>query len=66
MEGLIARKWETSILQMLKTHGAQLAPKKVAGTFDGYTEAWMKDSYPCNSLHGLMEAVRADEENSEK
>jgi len=63
MEGLIARKWETSILQMLKRHGAQLARKEVAGTFDGYTESWMQDSYPCNSLHGLMEAVRTDEDN---
>jgi hypothetical protein len=62
MDGLIARKWETSLLQMLKRRGAKLAPKQVAGKFDGYTEAWLTTSFPVDSLQTLMEIVRDDEE----
>ena len=63
MDGLIAREWETSILQMLKRHGAKLASEEVAGKFDGYTEAWIADSFPARFLHDLMELVREDEES---
>jgi Probable Zinc-ribbon domain len=62
MDGLLAREWETSILQMLKQHGAQLAVEEVAGKFDGYTEAWVEDSLSVNSLRELMGMVRKDEE----
>ena len=61
MDGLIAREWETSILQMLKRHGAKLAAEEVAGKFDGYTEAWLTDSYKVKSIRDLMDAVEADE-----
>ena len=63
MDGLIAREWETSILQMLKRHGAKLAPEEVAGKFDGYTEAWLHDSLPIDSLKALMIMVHEDEIN---
>jgi len=61
-DGLLAREWEASILQMLKQHGAQLAAEEVAGKFDGYSEAWVEDSLSVNSLRELMEMVRKDEE----
>jgi len=61
MDGLIAREWESSILQMLKHHGAELATENVAGKFDGYTEAWLTDTYKANSLRELMDMVDADE-----
>ncbi len=61
MDGLLARGWETSILQMLRAQGAQLAPAQVAGHFDGYTEAWLTSSYPVKELALLMEQVRAGE-----
>ena len=61
MEGLIAREWETSILQMLKRHGAKLAPEEVAGKFDGYTEAWLTKSFQVKSLRELMDEVERDE-----
>jgi hypothetical protein len=63
MDGLIAREWETSILQMLKRHGAKLSPDEVAGKFDGYTEAWLRDSMPITSLTELMDLVHADEDS---
>ena len=61
MDGLMARVWESSILQMLERHCAKLAPEEVAGKFDGYTEAWISESYRTNSLLELMEAVQIDE-----
>lgn len=62
MDGLIARAWETSILQMLKRHGAKLASEEVAGKFDGYTEAWITESFKVSSLGELMDSVRRDED----
>ena len=62
MDGLIAREWETSILQMLKRHGARLAPEEVVGKFDGYTEAWLTASYGAKSLRELMDTVQRDED----
>jgi hypothetical protein len=63
MDGLIARGWETSILRMLKRHGANLAPIDIAGKFDGYSEAWQQDSFPVKSLRELMDRVIVDEED---
>ena len=62
MDGLVARQWEASILQMLRRHGAKLAPAEVSGKFDGYTEAWLADSYDAKSIRGLMDAVERDED----
>jgi hypothetical protein len=61
MDGLIAQEWETSILQMLKRNGAELANDDVAGKFNGYTEAWMASSFPADSLKDLMKRVQDDE-----
>lgn len=61
MDGLITREWETSILRMLKRHGAKLGPEEIAGKFDGYTEAWLTESYEAKSLRDLMDAVKNDE-----
>lgn len=61
MDGLLTRGWETSILQMLRAHGAHLAPTEAAGHFDGYTEAWIASSYPVRTLAELMNQVQADE-----
>jgi hypothetical protein len=48
---------------MLKRHGAKLSPDEVAGKFDGYTEAWLRDSMPITSLTELMDLVHADEDS---
>lgn len=61
MDGLIAQKWETSILKMLKRSGAKLATQGVAGKFEGYTEAWLTASFPADSLKYLMNKVLDDE-----
>ena len=62
MDGLIAREWETSILQMLKRREARIGDESIAGRFDGYTEAWITTSFPALTLHDLMESVRNDEQ----
>ena len=62
MDGLMAQEWETSMLRYLRKNGAKLGPKEVAGKFDGYSEAWLKNNFEMNSLTQLMEAIR-DSEN---
>ncbi len=54
MDGLIAREWETSILRMLKNKGADLSNPKIAGKFDGYSEAWSKSTFDVKSIKDLM------------
>ena len=66
MDGLIAREWEISILQMLKRHGAKLAPEEIAGKFDGYTEAWTTHSFSSYSLRHMMDLVLEDESHNSK
>ena len=58
MDGLLAQDWETDLLRFLKRNGAKLGPIEVAGKFDGYSEAWTKDSFHMTSLKELMDKVR--------
>ena len=52
--GDLARQWETSILRMLKAKGADLSNPKVAGKFDGFSEAWSKATFEVKSIKELM------------
>ena len=61
MDGLLTQNWETDILRMLKRKGAKLSPGEIAGKFDGYSESWIKQTYPVGSLKELMEVVRNEE-----
>ena len=54
MDGLIVREWETAILRMLKAKGADLSNSKIAGKFDGYSEAWSKSTFEVSSIKELM------------
>ena len=62
MDGLIAREWETSILRMLKSKGADLSNHKIAGKFDGYSEAWSKSTFEVKSIKELMRMTEEFEE----
>lgn len=62
MDGYLTRDWETSILKMLKLKGATLGDSEVAGRFDGYTEAWLEETFPAKSLRDLMDYVEELEE----
>lgn len=54
MDGLLTQKWETSILRMLKSKGADLSNGEIAGKFDGYSEAWSKTTFGAKSIKELM------------
>ena len=58
MNGDLARQWETDILRMLRKKNAVVGSTDIAGRFTGYTESWMKNSFPVSSLKDLMEYVR--------
>ena len=54
MEGTLARDLERRILNSLKSLDAELGNQDIAGRFSGYTECWIEESYPVNSLIELV------------
>ena len=66
MEGHLTQQWETAILRMLKAKGADLSNSKIAGKFDGYSEAWSKSKFEVKSIKELMRLTEEFEENSLK
>jgi hypothetical protein len=54
IDGHLSRQWETAILRMLKAKGADLSNEKIAGKFDGYSEAWSKSTFEVSSIKELM------------
>jgi hypothetical protein len=63
MDGHLTQKWETAILRMLKSRGADLSNSKIAGKFDGYSEAWSKSTFEAKSIKELMRLTEEFEEN---
>ena len=66
MDGHLTQQWETAILRMLKAKGADLSNSKIAGKFDGYSEAWSKSTFEVKSIKELMrltEEFEADGKN---
>jgi hypothetical protein len=63
IDGLLAQNWETSILRMLRAKGADLSNEKIAGKFDGYSEAWSKSTFQADSIKQLMEITESYEDN---
>ncbi len=53
-DGHLIQQWETAILRMLKARGADLSNAKIAGKFDGYSEAWSKSTFEVSSIMELM------------
>ena len=66
IDGLLARNWETAILRMLKAKGADLSNAKIAGKFDGYSEAWSKSTFEVKSIKDLMRLTEEFEEENDK
>jgi len=62
MDGHLAQQWETAILRMLKANGADLSNEKIAGKFDGYSEAWSKSTFEVKSIQELMRITEEFEE----
>lgn len=62
MDGALARSFETSILKSLKMRGAIMAHKTDIRQFDGWTEAWTRDSLSVTSFKQLLGWVYEDDE----
>ena len=62
MDGHLTKNWETAILRMLKVKGADLSNSKIAGKFDGYSEAWSKSTFEAKSIRELMRLTEEFEE----
>ena len=62
MDGHLTQNWETAILRMLKAKGADLSNAKIAGKFDGYSEAWSKSTFEAKSIKDLMRLTEEYEE----
>jgi len=63
MDGHLTKQWETAILRMLRVKGADLANSKIAGKFDGYSEAWSKSTFEVKSIRELMRLTEEFEGN---
>jgi hypothetical protein len=64
MDGHLTQQWETAILRMLKAKGADLSNEKIAGKFDGYSEAWSKSTFEVKSIKELMRLTEEFEERN--
>jgi len=64
MDGHLTQQWETAILRMLKAKGADLSNSKIAGKFDGYSEAWSKSTFEVSSIKELMRLTEEFESDS--
>lgn len=62
MDGHLTQQWETSILRMIKSKGADLSNSKIAGKFDGYSEAWSKSTFEVETIKQLMSLTEEYEE----
>lgn len=62
MDGHLTQQWETAILRMLKTKGADLSNDKIVGKFDGYSEAWSKATFEVRTIKELMRLTEEFEE----
>lgn len=62
MDGHLTQNWETAILRMLKAKGADLSNAKIAGKFDGYSEAWSRSTFEVKSIKELMRLTEEFEE----
>ncbi len=63
MDGHLTQQWETAILRMLKDKGADLSNSKIAGKFDGYSEAWSKSTFEVKSIKDLMRLTEEFEDS---
>ena len=72
MDGHLTGNWETSILKMLRSKGAQMGPAKGdinklskadSKAFVG-TEMWLKESFRANSINELMRLTEEFEAGS--
>ena len=64
MEGHLAQQLETEILHAVERRGAVLGHKAQIEKFDGYSEAWTKDSLSVTSFKQLLDWVYEDDQST--
>lgn len=64
MEGHLAQQLETAILHAVERRGAVLGHKAQIEKFDGYSEAWTKDSLTVTCFKQLLDWVYEDDQNT--
>jgi uncharacterized Zn-finger protein len=57
-DGALAQSWERDILAFLRFNGGQFADQIGLEPFDGYTECWLRESFPVTSLAQLKNLVQ--------
>ena len=57
MDGVLTAELETDLLRLLRSLGAQVGKVDEYGKFDGYTESWVKSSYPVTKLIELINKI---------
>lgn len=62
MDGHLTQRLETAILHAVERRGAVLGHKAQVEKFDGYSEAWTKDSLEVPSLKQLLDWVYEDDD----
>jgi hypothetical protein len=50
---------------MLRAQGADLSNDKIAGKFDGYSEAWSRGTFEVSSIKELMKLTEEFEANGQ-
>ena len=61
MEGILAQSLERRSLQALKRRGAKFSNRSGVRKFDGYSEAWTKDSLNATSIGQILDWVYEDD-----
>jgi hypothetical protein len=61
MDGHLAQQLETAILHAVERRGALLGHKAQIEKFDGYSEAWTKNSLKVTSFKQLLDWVYDDD-----
>jgi hypothetical protein len=61
MDGFLTRELESAMIRAITKRGGQLAHNSGIPKFDGYSEAWLKDSLQVQSIKQLIEWVYEDD-----
>ena len=64
MEGHLTRQLETAALRALKKRGASLGKAAGMDKFDGWSEAWLRESLPVAGIKQLLDFVYEDDSHA--
>lgn len=65
MDGNLTRELESAALRVAERRGAVFANKTGVANFTGWTEAWLKSSFPVATMAELMDLIYQDDDVTE-